>query len=75
MNNKKGRTTLIPGFFDGEYFNPSHKRSPGMVGVLHNCNAIMVLNKQNEYIKKDTIVKILPINWKFFTDTDKDFFN
>ena len=75
MNNKKGRTTLIPGFFDGEYFNPSKKRSPGMVGVLHNCNAIMVLNKQNEYIKKDTIVKILPINWKFFTNTNKDFFN
>ncbi|MEA3497964.1 MAG: molybdopterin molybdotransferase MoeA, partial [Campylobacterota bacterium] len=46
--NKKGRTTLIPGFFDGEFFNPSEKRSPGMVGVLHNCNAIMILNKQNE---------------------------
>ena len=75
MNNKKGRTTLIPGFFDGEYFNPSDKRSPGMVGVLHNCNAIMVLNKQNEFLAKDTTVKILPINWKFFTDKEKDFFN
>ena len=73
--NKKGRTTLIPGFFDGEYFTPSEKRSPGMVGVLHNCNAIMVLNKQNEELKKDTVVKILPINWKFFTDIEKDFFN
>jgi len=75
MSNKKGRTTLIPGFFDGEYFNPSAKRSPGMVGVLHNCNAIMVLNKQNEFLAKDTVVKILPINWKFFTNIEKDFFN
>ena len=50
--NKKGRTTLIPGFFDGEFFNPSEKRSPGMVGVLHNCNAIMILNKQNEKIRR-----------------------
>ena len=73
--NKKGRTTLIPGFFDGEYFTPSEKRSPGMVGVLHNCNAIMILNKQNEELKKDAVVKVLPINWKFFTDIEKDFFN
>ncbi|MEA3513446.1 MAG: molybdopterin molybdotransferase MoeA [Campylobacterota bacterium] len=75
FHNKKGRTTLIPGFYDGEFFTPSKKRSPGMVGVLHNCNAIMVLNKQNEELKKDTIIKILPINWKFFTDKEKDFFN
>ena len=73
--NKKGRTTLIPGFFDGEFFSPSEKRSPGMVGVLHNCNAIMILNKQNEKIEKNESVKILPINWKFFTDIEKDFFN
>ncbi len=75
LNNKKGRTTLIPGFFDGEFFTPSEKRSPGMVGVLHKCNAIMILNKQNEKIEKNSTVKILPINWKFFTDEEKDFFN
>jgi len=75
FHNKKGRTTLIPGFFDGEFFTPSEKRAPGMVGVLHNCNAIMVLNKQNEKINKNESVKILPINWKFFTDIEKDFFN
>jgi len=75
LDNKKGRTTIIPGFFDGEYFTASQKRAAGMVGVLHKCNSIMVLNKQNEKIEKDTIVKILPINWKFFTDTEKDYFN
>jgi len=75
FHNKKGRTTLIPGLFDGEYFTPSQKRSPGMVGVLHNCNSIMILNKQNEKIEKDAAVKIVPINWKFFTDIEKDFFN
>ncbi|MDB2405458.1 molybdopterin molybdotransferase MoeA [Arcobacteraceae bacterium] len=75
LPNKKGRTTLIPGFFDGEYFTPSEKRMPGMVGVLHNCNSMIVLNKHNEILKKDEPVKVLPINWKFFTDTEKDFFN
>lgn len=75
LDNKKGRTTLIPGFFDGEFFTASKKRSAGMVGVLHKCNSIMVLNKQNEKIEKDALVKILPINWKFFTDIEKDYFN
>ncbi len=75
LNNKKGRTTIIPGFFDGEYFTASQKRAAGMVGVLHKCNAIMVLNKQNESLEKDAIVKILPITWKFFTDVEKDYFN
>jgi len=74
LNNKKGRTTLIPGWFDGEFFNHSDKRGAGMVGVLHNCNSIMILNKQNESIMKNDEVKILPINWKFFTNKQKDFF-
>lgn len=75
LKNKKGRTTLIPGFFDGEYFTPSEKRMPGMVGVLHNCNSMIILNKHKDFIKKDEAVKVLPINWKFFTDKHKDFFN
>ena len=75
LDNKKGRTTIIPGFFDGEFFTASQKRAAGMVGVLHKCNSIMVLNKQNEKIEKDAIIKILPINWKFFTDIEKDYFN
>ena len=75
FHNKKGRTTIIPGFFNGEYFTPSEKRLPGMVGVLHNCNALMILNKYKDFIKKDEEIKILPINWKFFTSENKDFFN
>jgi len=75
LPNKKGRTTLIPGFFDGEFFKASKKRSAGMVGILHQCNSMIVLNKHNEKLEKNAIVKILPINWKFFTDQEKDYFN
>lgn len=75
LNNKKGRTTIIPGFFNGKYFTPAQKRLPGMVGVLHNCNSMIVLGKNNEFISKESIVKVLPINWKFFTDSYEDFFN
>ncbi len=75
LNNKQGRTTIIPGFFDGSAFFPSAKRLPGMVGVLHNCNSMMILGKNIEQINKNETVKILPINWNFFTDIKKDFFN
>ncbi len=75
LHNKKGRTTLIPGSFDGKHFHPSAKRLPGMVSVLNNCNSLIVLNKNLSDISKDDMVKVIPINWKFFTDEIQDFFN
>jgi molybdopterin molybdotransferase len=71
---KKGKITLIPGDFDGEYFEISQKRSPGMVAVLNSCNSMIIIDDAVEKIEKDSLVKILPINWKFFSDKKKDFF-
>ncbi|MFA6788229.1 MAG: molybdopterin molybdotransferase MoeA [Arcobacteraceae bacterium] len=73
LKNKAGRITLIPGFFDGEYFSASSKRSPGMVNVLNHCNAILALDEKVEHLKAEAKVNILPINWQFFTDKAKDF--
>ena len=73
MQNKKGRPTVIVGMFDGEYFTPSKKRSPGMVNVLAKCNSMIVLNSNIESLKKEDTVKVLPVNWKFFTDCKKEF--
>ena len=70
---KSGRITIIPGFFDGEYFDISNKRSPGMVSTLGKCNSMIVIDENLESIKKDSFIKILPINWKFFTKEKKDF--
>jgi len=75
LPNKKGRTTLIPGYFNGEYFTPSAKRLPGMVNTLNGANSMIILNKFSEFIQKDETVKIVPISWRFFTDTQKDYFN
>ena len=75
LDNKKGRTTIIPGDFNGESFSPAKKRFPGMVSVLHRCNSVMVLNRNLEYLNKNDSVKIIPINWMFFTDSSVDFFN
>ncbi len=73
LKNKKGRITVIPGFFDGECFISEKKRSPGMVSTLASCNSLIILDKNVSTLNKDTKVKILPINWKFFTKQNKDF--
>lgn len=73
LKNKKGRITIVPGFFDGEYFEASYKRSPGMVSVLATCNAMIVLDENVSLIKEEAKVNVLPINWEFFTQDDKDF--
>jgi len=46
-----------------------------MVGVLHKCNSMIILNKNLTGLLKDDSVKVIPINWKFYTDIQKDFFN
>ena len=71
---KKGRVTVIPGMFDGEYFSISPNRSPGMVSVLSLCNSMIILDDEEERIEKERLVKILPINWKFLSTKEKDFY-
>jgi molybdopterin molybdotransferase len=73
LTNKQGRETIIPGYFDGEFFMPSKKRSPGMVSVLKHCNSMIVLSKTVQKLNKDAQVKVLPINWNFFASQTKDF--
>ncbi len=72
--NKSDRTSLIAGYFDGEYFTPSEKNGTGMVSILANCNSMIVLDKSVEELKTNNLVKILPINWKLFSKKQKDYF-
>ena len=71
---RKGRVTIIPGMFNGEYFSVSQNRSPGMVSVLSSCNSMIVVDEELETIEKEKLVKILPINWKFLSTIEKDFY-
>jgi molybdopterin molybdotransferase len=71
--NKKGRATLVPGFFDGEIFTPTNKRSPGMVSTLGECNSFIALDKDVNKLDENHTVKVIPINWKFFCNKQKDY--
>jgi molybdopterin molybdotransferase len=71
--NKKGRLTLVAGFFDGEKFTPSDKKSPGMVSVLCQCNSFIAIDENVSKLNENQEVKVIPINWKFFCDKKKDY--
>lgn len=57
---KRGRRTLIPGFYDGRFFKPSDKFAPGMVSPLAKANGFVMLDEAVEKLKKGTIVKVIP---------------
>lgn len=73
FSNKKGRVTIVPGFFNGENFMPSAKRSPGMVSTLSHCNSMIVLDENVQTLTINSEVKVLPISWKFFEKENKDY--
>ncbi len=60
---KKGRRSLIPGWFDGESFTPSEKFSPGMVLPLSRANAFIMVDESVEGFTHGDRVKIIPTRW------------
>ncbi len=73
VNNKKGRMTLVPGNFDGEYFDTTLKKKPGMVSVLAHANALLALDSDVEVLEEGSIVNAIKISHKGFTSNKKDF--
>jgi len=68
---KKGKNSLIPGYFDGEFFEPSHKFAPGMVLPLANSNAYIITDQECEFYQKDRVVKVISITFSFTSNTKK----
>jgi molybdopterin molybdotransferase len=57
IHNKK--TTVIAGYFDGEYFDYIHNQGAGRVGILNNCNSYLIVDENIKEIKKDEIIDIV----------------
>ncbi|MFA5216175.1 gephyrin-like molybdotransferase Glp [Sulfuricurvum sp.] len=60
---KKGRRSLIPGWFDGATFTPSPVFGPGMVLPLSRANAFMMVDASVEGFEEGSEVKIIPTRW------------
>ncbi|MDD2827979.1 MAG: molybdopterin molybdotransferase MoeA [Sulfuricurvum sp.] len=68
---KKGRRSLIPGWFNGESFTPSEKFAPGMVLPLSRANAFMMVDASVEGFEQGSSVKIIPTRWCMSSEVQK----
>ncbi len=68
---KRGRRTLVPGFFDGESFEPCPNFTPGMVSPLANSNSYVMIDEDCSTLEENTVVKILPTTFSFTAQEQK----
>ena len=68
---RAGRRTLVPGFFDGEYFTVCEHYSPGMVSPLAASNAFVMISEACEKIEKDASVKLISTKFSFTGEEQK----
>ena len=68
---KRGRRTLVPGFFNGESFEPCPNFTPGMVSPLANSNAYIMVDEACSLLQEDAVVKILPTTFSFTSKEQK----
>lgn len=66
---KKGRRSLIPGWFNGSTFTPSSHFAPGMVLPLSRANGYMMVDESVEQLDQGREVKIIPTRWCMNSDT------
>ncbi len=68
---RAGRRSLVPGFFDGEFFTPCKSFAPGMVKPLGSSNSYIMISEECGLIKKDSVVSVIPIRFSFNSDVQK----
>jgi len=70
---KKGRITLVPGYFNGSSFSICEKFAPGMVSPLSYSNSYIMVDEGIEFIASQSVVKVLPIRFGFSSNVKIDF--
>ena len=69
---RAGRRTLVPGVFDGEYFEVCKRFAPGMVSPLANSNSFIMISEERDFLEADSEVKVIPINFSFTSKVYKN---
>ena len=67
FSQRAGKYTVVPGYYDGEFFSPVEKRSPGMVSPLAQSNAFMITDDKISDIKQGKTVLLVPTRWQMCT--------
>jgi molybdopterin molybdotransferase len=73
-HSKLGRHTLVPGFYDGEYFTVSDKYAPGMVSPLAKSNGLIFVDASVSDLDAGAVVKVIPTRFSFNSSEAKSLF-
>ena len=69
---RAGRRTLVPGFFDGEYFSVCEHFAPGMVSPLAYGNAFIMIDEKTSHIQAEASIKLLSTQFIFTSEVQKN---
>lgn len=75
LNLKGGKTTILPGFYDGKGFYAMTKLSSGMVKPMSEANSFAIISKDAKEFKKGDILKILPTRFEFNSSMQSELSN
>lgn len=62
---KKGKRTIIVGYYNGNSFMPCEKFAPGMVSPLAKSNGFIMVDKSCDFIAKNSVVKFFSTRFSF----------
>ena len=65
---KAGRRTLVPGYFDGEYFEVCTHFAPGMVSPLASSNAYIMISEECGFLEAGNSVKVISTQFNFTSE-------
>jgi len=67
-----GRRSVVPGYYDGEYFTICEQFAPGMISPLANANAFMVVSEAAKSIEAGKEIKIISTKFSFTAEQFED---
>ncbi len=67
FSQRAGKFTVVPGYYDGEFFEPIEKRSPGMISPLALSNAFMITDDKLAARKQGEEILLIPTRWQLCT--------
>jgi len=73
---KGKRPNVIPGYYDGEYFNLCEKFAPGMISPLGFANSFIVVDGEKRALfEKESSIDVVATRFRLASETFKSFIN
>jgi len=68
---RAGRRSLVPGYYDGEFFEVIEHFAPGMISPLAVANSFIMLDESVEVLPANAEVKLLSTEFTFVSKTHR----